>query len=252
MMDADLDMHAVVDTFTDFLIVAIHQILRERNLYSSTTFITAKEYNLPVHQNRHPDVCDYINRVTTAIHQAILSGTVKRVFVVIFAQDLPRERFVFNITQMFQRRLNAMGKKVDVDGTFPCVDAEEQLRAVLSKLRDHCHLLEPSNDQRTFRIMVEMDEVSALSPDDKQQWENIPNTRTGDDCCTGGHAANMVQIRSVKAGRLVFELWYEPAQALAEPSTSTPGQPMASDESISSSPSDVYGTFPSTQMGLGD
>jgi hypothetical protein len=189
--------------------------------------------------------------VTTAIHQAILSGTVKRVFVVIFAQDLPRERFVFSITQLFQKRLNAMGKEVDVDGTFPCVDAEEQLRAVLSKLRDHCYLLEPSNDHRTFRIMVEMDEVSALSPDDKQQWEDIPNTRTDDDCCTGGHAANMVQIRSVKAGRLVFELWYEPAQTLAEPSTSTPGQPMASDGSISSSPSDVYGTFPSTQMGLG-
>jgi hypothetical protein len=206
-MDADLDMHTVVDVFTKFSIVAIHEILRERNLYSSTTFIAAKKYNPPVHQNHYPDVCDYINRVTTAIHQAILSGTVKRVFVVIFAQDLPRERFVFNITQLFQNRLNAIEKEVGVGGTFPCVDAEEQLRAVLSELRNHCYSLEHSNDQRTFRIMVEMDEGSTLSPDDRQQWENIPNTRTDDDCCTGGHAANMVQIRSVKVGRLVFELW---------------------------------------------
>jgi hypothetical protein len=139
-----------------------------------------------------------------------------------------------------------MGKEVDVDGTFPCVDAEEQLRAVLSKLREHCYSLEPSNDQRTFRIMVEMDEDSTLSADNKQQWENTPNTRTGDDCCTGGHAANTVKLRSVQAGRLLFELWYEPAPTLAEPSTSTPCQPMASDGPISSSPSDVYGTFPST------
>jgi hypothetical protein len=64
-----------------------------------------------------------------------------------------------------------MGKEVHVDGTFPCVDAEEQLRAVLSKLRDYCYSLEPADDQRTFRIMVEMDDDSKLSPNDKQQWE---------------------------------------------------------------------------------
>ena len=33
MMDANLESHAVLDTFTDFLIVAIHQILpRAQNL----------------------------------------------------------------------------------------------------------------------------------------------------------------------------------------------------------------------------
>jgi hypothetical protein len=103
MMDAALDMHAVVDVFTKFSIVALHQILRERNLYSSTTFLITKKHNLPIQKNRRADVCDYIDRVTTAIHQAVLNGTVKRIFVVIFAQDLPRERFVFNTTQPFQK-----------------------------------------------------------------------------------------------------------------------------------------------------
>jgi hypothetical protein len=41
-----------------------------------------------------------------------LSGTVKRISVVIFVQDLPREQFVFDITQLSQKRLDTAGKHV--------------------------------------------------------------------------------------------------------------------------------------------
>jgi hypothetical protein len=109
MMDADLEFHAVLDTFIEFLIVAIHQILHERKIYSSTTFTTTKKYNLPVQQSRHPGLCDYINHTTTAVHRAILSGTVKRISVVIFVQDLPREQFVFDISRLSQRILDTAG-----------------------------------------------------------------------------------------------------------------------------------------------
>jgi mitotic spindle assembly checkpoint protein MAD2B len=88
MMDFDLEFHAALDTFTDFLIVAIHQILHERKIYHSTTFTTTKKYNLPVQQSRHPGLCDYINHTATVVHRAILSGTVKRISVVIFVQNL--------------------------------------------------------------------------------------------------------------------------------------------------------------------
>ena len=109
MMDANLEFHTVLDTFTDFLIVAIHQILHERKIYHSTTFLTAKRYNLSVQQIRHPGLCDYINHTTTAVHRAILSGTVKRISVVIFVQDLPREQFVFDITKLSQWILDMAG-----------------------------------------------------------------------------------------------------------------------------------------------
>jgi hypothetical protein len=36
MMDASLESYAVLDTFTDLLIVAIHQILHNRNIYPLT------------------------------------------------------------------------------------------------------------------------------------------------------------------------------------------------------------------------
>jgi hypothetical protein len=44
VMDATLNSSTVVDTFTDFLIVAIHQILQARNIYSPATFLRAKMY----------------------------------------------------------------------------------------------------------------------------------------------------------------------------------------------------------------
>jgi hypothetical protein len=91
---------------------------------------------------RHRGLCDYINHATTAVHRAILSVTVKRISVVIFVQDLPREQFVFDITKLSQRRLDTAGRQVELEEAFPLVDAEQQLRAVLSKLNDLCVSLE--------------------------------------------------------------------------------------------------------------
>ena len=74
--------------------------------------------------------------MTAAVHRAILSGTVKRISVVIFVQNLPREEFVFDISRLSQRILDTAGREMEFEESFPLVDAEEQLRAALSKLRD--------------------------------------------------------------------------------------------------------------------
>jgi hypothetical protein len=71
-----------------------------------------------------------------------LSGTVKRISVVIFVQDLPRKQFVFDITQLSQRRLATVGKQPELEETVPPVDAREQLRGAVSMLKDHCISLE--------------------------------------------------------------------------------------------------------------
>ena len=91
---------------------------------------------------RHRGLCDYINHATTAVHRAILSVTVKRILVVIFLQDLPREQFVFDIMKLSQKRLDTAGRQIELEETFLLMDAEQQLRAVLSKLRNHCVPLE--------------------------------------------------------------------------------------------------------------
>ncbi|SLM40239.1 DNA-binding HORMA [Lasallia pustulata] len=39
---------AIVSTFSDFLTVAIHTILYERNIYPPTSFLSARKYNYPM------------------------------------------------------------------------------------------------------------------------------------------------------------------------------------------------------------
>jgi hypothetical protein len=76
--------------------------------------------------------------------------TVKRISVVIFVQDLLRELFASDTKELAQRTLATTGKQTELEETLPLVDAEEQPRAVPSKLKDHCVSLEASEEQRTL------------------------------------------------------------------------------------------------------
>ncbi len=63
---------AVVSAYCDFLTVAIHTILYERNIYPQTSFLKARKYNYPVRQNRHPKVCKWIQDAVAAVEGEML------------------------------------------------------------------------------------------------------------------------------------------------------------------------------------
>ena len=63
---------AVVSAYCDFLTVAIHTILFERNIYPQNSFIKARKYNYAVRQNRHPKVCKWIQDAVTAVEVEML------------------------------------------------------------------------------------------------------------------------------------------------------------------------------------
>lgn len=63
---------AVVSAYSDFLTVAIHTILYERNIYPPDSFIKARKYNYPVRQNRHPTVCKWIQDAVAAVEAEML------------------------------------------------------------------------------------------------------------------------------------------------------------------------------------
>ncbi len=63
---------AVVTAYSEFLTVAIHTILYERNLYPQASFIKARKYNYPVRQNRHPKVCKWIMDAVAAVEVEML------------------------------------------------------------------------------------------------------------------------------------------------------------------------------------
>ncbi len=64
--------HAVVSAFRDFLTVAIHTILYERDIYPRTSFLKARKYNYPVRQSRHPNVCKWIQDAVAAVEVEML------------------------------------------------------------------------------------------------------------------------------------------------------------------------------------
>lgn len=62
---------SVVSTFCDFLTVAIHTILYERNIYSPELFLSTRVYNHPVRQIRHPRLCKWIQDAVDACESQI-------------------------------------------------------------------------------------------------------------------------------------------------------------------------------------
>lgn len=64
--------HAVVSAFSDFLTVAIHTILYERDVYPRSSFLAARKFNCPVRQSRHPTVCKWILDAVAAVEVEML------------------------------------------------------------------------------------------------------------------------------------------------------------------------------------
>ena len=63
---------AVVGEFSEFLTVAVHTILYERNIYPRASFISARKYNYPVRQSRHPKVCQWIQDAVAAVEAELV------------------------------------------------------------------------------------------------------------------------------------------------------------------------------------
>lgn len=88
----------LLTSFTHFLTVAIHNVLYYRSLYPPATFLTARAYNLAVHQSRHPGVCTWISDAVSAIRAQLILGTVERVALVIHAPGTQvLERWMFDL-----------------------------------------------------------------------------------------------------------------------------------------------------------
>ena len=64
--------YSVVAAFSDFLTVAIHTILYERDIYPRTSFLTARKFNFPVRQSRHPKVCQWVQDAVAAVEAEML------------------------------------------------------------------------------------------------------------------------------------------------------------------------------------
>ena len=79
---ATLDTYqGLVGAFADFLIAAIHTILYERGIYPRESFLSARKYNFPVRQNRHPKVCKWIVDAVNAVETELLKVVYRSLFL---------------------------------------------------------------------------------------------------------------------------------------------------------------------------
>ena len=72
---------------------------------------------------------------------------------------------------------------------------------------------------------METDDDSALGPDVRRQWDDMPNIYTEDNSRSGEQVSDDVEIWSVKAGALVFEVLYGSVRTASPPLSHTPSQP---------------------------
>ncbi|ESZ90585.1 hypothetical protein SBOR_9036 [Sclerotinia borealis F-4128] len=181
--------HSLHAHLLNFLTLSIHTILYTRSLYPRTTFLMTRAFNYPVPQNRHPELCSYVNSCVSSLVPYLRSGSIASVAVVVYCDGMRDddgkrrddgkeirilERYIFDISRFpaippsenlteFEDR--AGGDKDDVRN----VDVEEELRAVLRKLAYSAGKLEELKDPEecTWGLVMEMKE--------DEEWKEVGN-----------------------------------------------------------------------------
>lgn len=209
---------ALITSFSDFLTVATHTILYERSIYPQTSFLSARKYNFPVRQSRHPKVCEWINDAIAAVEAELLKGAVERIAVVIYDNtNKPLERFMFDVSHLPTipagdidtplERTQANGEKVAV---LPTVDMEEQFRATMSKLANCGNVLKPLPKGCSFTMVVEIKGDGEAPISHPQPWMPVQSRYRG--APNDARDAKTTPLRTVSAGDMIFETWIEEAK----------------------------------------
>ncbi|KXJ95129.1 DNA-binding protein [Microdochium bolleyi] len=237
----------LLDSFISFMTVCIHNILFYRGIYPPASFLTARAYNLPVHQSRHPKVCDWVRDALDAVKAQLVLGAVERLAVVIYDADTcVMERWMFDLAGFpawtgvkdFSRA--SRGKEAAAvepeDSRLNWTDVDEQLRAAVRRLAYAAEKLGPLPENCTFTIAVELREQSDAPIGHPQPWiptqpslQTPSKTRQNPGTDVGG--ARTTPIRAIEAGPLFFECWIEEGKAKFEGKAvgeSSSGEPMSS------------------------
>ncbi|PNY25285.1 DNA polymerase zeta processivity subunit [Tolypocladium capitatum] len=221
---------ALLASLSSFLTVAVHTLLHHRRLYPPETFLLARAYNLPVRQSRHPGVCAWVRDAVAAAADQIRAGAVRSVALVLHE---PRafavvERWVFELRRFptlpdERRRRRRQAAQEDHVGEHGVnwTDVNEALRGALRRLAYVGESVPPPPEGCTFTLAVELRDEALPPIRHPQLWipsepslqpPTASNPHTGS--ALGG--ASTTPIRSVQAGPLFFECWFEQGKGKPE------------------------------------
>ncbi len=236
---------SLIQTLCSFLTVSIHHILYLRSLYPPVSFLTARAYNFPARQNRHPSVCGWVNSAIDAIRDQLEKNTVDKVAVCIFEvqRNVVLERWMFDLRTfpvvekidrdtLFEKRLEGDDASNDTfTDNIRVADLEAQFRAVLSRLSSASARLSalPKDAECSFTVSIEIRDdadrpVGRLEKEERkwiaaepEPWKDPDEQHRASDGdaqqaqATAAHKVNSttVPIRRLEAGELRMEVWVE-------------------------------------------
>ncbi|RVX67651.1 hypothetical protein B0A52_08180 [Exophiala mesophila] len=243
---------ALLDTVTSFLTVVTHHILFLRQLYPPISFLSARAYNFPVRQNRHPQVCRWINDAVAAIRDQLEKNTVEKICLCIYECSESRvlERWTIDLRSFpsvakrdrdvpFEDNTSdaddsntAGAAEADLSRKVNLADLEASFRAMLSRISSSAAKLSPlphgpGAPECSFTLTIEVKDAAdrpvgrlereerkwiAAEPDSFEEEENL---------FEGGRTSNVVSkthprthpVRRLEAGELRMEVWVEESAA---------------------------------------
>ena len=244
-------------TLVSFLTVLVHQILYLRRLYPLRSFLSARAYNFPVRQSRHPSVCGWVLSAISAVEDQLSKATLREVSVVIFGvetnevferyrldlRDLPAVAAVRGKGGLGDVPFEREGETVnaaDEDGgalanRINVVDLEAQFRGVLSRLSSACSRLKPlpQDQECSFTIAIEVkddaDRPVGILEKEERKWVAAEPEPWPEEEDQAGSVADGEQetsdktlpVRRLEAGELRMEVWVEEARAKLRGQAST-------------------------------
>ncbi|ORY58177.1 HORMA domain-containing protein [Pseudomassariella vexata] len=231
----------LLDSFSQFLTVAIHNILFYRSLYPSQTFLTTRAYNLPVHQSRHPQVCSWIRDAVDAVKGQLVLGAVDRIATVIVdAESRAMERWMIDVggfpawKGLKEGKAKGLARRDEDDGREGAevggdkvnwTNVDEQFRAGIRRMAYAAEKMASLPEGCSFTIAVELRDEGEAPIGHPQHWmPSEPNLQiqskdhgeAGKD--VGG--AKTTPLRAIEAGPLFFECWVEEGKAKLEATSS--------------------------------
>ncbi|CEJ92282.1 hypothetical protein VHEMI07943 [[Torrubiella] hemipterigena] len=210
----------LLTSFTNFLTIATHSILYHRALYPAASFLTARAYNLPVHQSRHPGLCTWIRDAVASAADQIRAGAAHALFIVIYSPtSAVLERWVFDLSSFpasfgDKAKVSRDFKTGDTGGDVNWADVDEALRGALRRIAFRAEGKGKLPEGCTFTIAVELRDEAEPPISHPQVWIpsepslQVPSHRyPHHGTARGGELTT--PIRAVQAGPLFFECWVE-------------------------------------------
>ena len=193
----------------DFLEVATHTILKERNLYPAEIFSDRRCFGVPVSIARHPEVEAYVKKTLKAIEPLLASGSVEAVVIAVTdgTHGEPVEKFVFRVDPTGPPPSDAVGGPHDVADAVE--STEYSLRALLARLALLDTKLPPVREDAAWRLLLWMREGYDASQilADPAAARLVDATR--DLSAAQIKDASLVPVKTVATPLAHFELYVE-------------------------------------------